>query len=163
MYICVYICPETEINVFVQTCVYIYTYTAKPLILVILPIILSMRGAISHSLAQSLTFFPTLGSVPHCNQPNMHRLCHHSHPLATPWIKICTHSSVACLWKMSLGKRPNSGPILESWVSRLLSREEGIQVPSGHVLGLLTPWDGARSGWAPLDWSEDSITLSCHV
>lgn len=35
-------------------------------------------------------------------------------------------SSVACLWKMSLGKRPNSGPILESWVSRLLSREEGI-------------------------------------
>ena len=95
MYMCVciyiYICPEpAEINIFVYTCVYIYTYTAKPLFLVILPIILSMRRAISHLLAQNPTSFPTLGSILHYNQPNMHRLHHHSHPSATPWIKICT-------------------------------------------------------------------------
>ena len=90
VYVCIYM-PRTNTNqhICLYRCVYIHI-NCQTIVLVILPIILSMRRAFSHLLAQNLAFFPALGSVLHGNQPNMHRLCHHSHPLATPWIKMCT-------------------------------------------------------------------------
>lgn len=63
----------------------------SPLFTVNVPVILSMGRAMSHSLVQSLAFSLILGPVLHCTKFNMHRLCQHSHPLATSWVKICPH------------------------------------------------------------------------